>query len=49
MQLKRLNRLGITKTDPNSLTADEITKFVRLNIDPETVISYISNTITCIM
>ncbi|XP_021947431.1 C-1-tetrahydrofolate synthase, cytoplasmic [Folsomia candida] len=37
IQLKRLNRLGITKTDPNSLTADEITKFVRLNIDPETI------------
>jgi formyltetrahydrofolate synthetase len=35
--LKRLKRLGIDKTDPNDLTDDEISKFVRLDIDPETL------------
>ena len=30
-------RLGIDKTDPNELTAEEITKFARLDIDPDTI------------
>ncbi|XP_050807559.1 monofunctional C1-tetrahydrofolate synthase, mitochondrial [Gopherus flavomarginatus] len=30
-------RLGINKTDPGTLTADEINTFVRLNIDPSTI------------
>jgi methylenetetrahydrofolate dehydrogenase (NADP+)/methenyltetrahydrofolate cyclohydrolase/formyltetrahydrofolate synthetase len=29
--------LGITKTDPNDLTPEEITKFARLDIDPATI------------
>lgn len=35
--LKRLEKLGINKTDPNDLTEDEIHKFIRLNIDPESI------------
>ncbi|XP_074105525.1 pug C-1-tetrahydrofolate synthase, cytoplasmic [Cotesia typhae] len=38
IQLRRLEKLGINKTDPNSLTEDEITKFSRLDIDPERII-----------
>ncbi|QIX01309.1 hypothetical protein AMS68_006826 [Peltaster fructicola] len=37
VMFKRLEKLGITKTDPNELTPEEITKFVRLDIDPETI------------
>ncbi len=33
----RLKKLGIDKTDPNELTPEEITKFVRLDIDPDTI------------
>ncbi|MBL6961833.1 MAG: formate--tetrahydrofolate ligase, partial [Anaerolineales bacterium] len=35
--LKRLKKLGINKTDPNDLTEEEISRFVRLDIDPETM------------
>jgi len=35
--LKRLEKLGIDKTDPNDLTDEEISRFVRLDIDPETL------------
>ncbi|KAG0670342.1 tetrahydrofolate synthase [Maudiozyma exigua] len=35
--LRRLEKLGINKTDPNELTEEEISKFARLNIDPETI------------
>ena len=35
--LRRLNRLGIKKTDPEELTEDEIKRFVRLDIDPDTI------------
>jgi formyltetrahydrofolate synthetase len=35
--LKRLKKLGINKTDPNDLTEEEISQFVRLDIDPETL------------
>jgi methylenetetrahydrofolate dehydrogenase (NADP+)/methenyltetrahydrofolate cyclohydrolase/formyltetrahydrofolate synthetase len=35
--LKRLKKLGIDKTDPNDLTEDEVSRFVRLDIDPETL------------
>jgi len=34
---KRLEKLGISKTDPNELTPEEITKFARLDIDPSTI------------
>lgn len=38
IQLRRLKKLGINKTDPNSLTKEEITKFVRLDIDRNNVV-----------
>ncbi|KAI4171905.1 MAG: hypothetical protein LQ343_003982 [Gyalolechia ehrenbergii] len=34
---RRLKKLGITKTDPNELTDDEVHRFARLDIDPETI------------
>nr|XP_044616937.1 LOW QUALITY PROTEIN: monofunctional C1-tetrahydrofolate synthase, mitochondrial [Equus asinus] len=37
IQLARLKRLGIKKTDPNTLTEEEMRKFARLDIDPSTV------------
>ncbi|XP_036405633.1 monofunctional C1-tetrahydrofolate synthase, mitochondrial [Megalops cyprinoides] len=37
IQIARLQRLGIEKTDPGALTAEEITAFVRLDLDPEKV------------
>ncbi|KAM0722626.1 hypothetical protein Q7P37_002067 [Cladosporium fusiforme] len=35
--LKRLAKLGINKTEPNDLTEEEVSKFARLDIDPETI------------
>lgn len=35
--LNRLEKLGINKTNPDDLTAEEIKKFARLNINPETI------------
>jgi len=37
IQLRRLAKLGIDKTDPNSLTDEEIRRFARLDIDPQTI------------
>uniref|UniRef100_A0A6I8SQB9 C-1-tetrahydrofolate synthase, cytoplasmic n=1 Tax=Xenopus tropicalis TaxID=8364 RepID=A0A6I8SQB9_XENTR len=37
IQIRRLRRLGIEKTDPTALTEEEINKFVRLDIDPDTI------------
>ncbi|XP_078034471.1 pug C-1-tetrahydrofolate synthase, cytoplasmic [Augochlora pura] len=37
IQLRRLQKLGIAKTDPNSLTEDEIKKFGKLDIDPKNI------------
>lgn len=37
VMFRRLKKLGIDKTDPDSLTPEEITKFARLDIDPETI------------
>lgn len=37
IQLRRLKKLGINKTDPDSLTEDEIGRFSRLNIDRKTI------------
>jgi methylenetetrahydrofolate dehydrogenase (NADP+)/methenyltetrahydrofolate cyclohydrolase/formyltetrahydrofolate synthetase len=34
---RRLKKLGIDKTDPNELTEDEIHRFARLDIDPDTI------------
>jgi len=35
--IKRLQKLGINKTDPNDLTEDEIHRFARLDIDPDSI------------
>lgn len=35
--LRRLQKLGIDKTNPDDLTPEEIRRFVRLDIDPETI------------
>ncbi|CUS23902.1 LAQU0S12e02586g1_1 [Lachancea quebecensis] len=35
--LKRLEKLGISKTNPDDLTPEEIKRFARLDIDPETI------------
>lgn len=37
IQLKRLQKLGITKIDPNSLTEEEQRRFARLDIDPDNI------------
>ncbi|KAL5452195.1 hypothetical protein PMIN06_006018 [Paraphaeosphaeria minitans] len=34
---RRLKKLGITKTNPDELTEEEIRRFARLDIDPETI------------
>ena len=41
--LKRLHKLGIDKTDPNELTADEISRFSRLDINPDSITWYFSS------
>lgn len=38
IQLRRLQRLGISKTDPNEFTSEEKSRFARLDIDPKRVI-----------
>ena len=35
--LRRLEKLGISKTNPDTLTSEEISKFAKLNIDPDTI------------
>ena len=35
--LKRLEKLGITKTNPDDLSAEEIERFAKLDIDPESI------------
>lgn len=35
--LRRLRKLGIEKANPDDLSPEEITKFARLNINPETI------------
>uniref|UniRef100_A0A2K6QEM4 C-1-tetrahydrofolate synthase, cytoplasmic n=1 Tax=Rhinopithecus roxellana TaxID=61622 RepID=A0A2K6QEM4_RHIRO len=37
IHIRRLNRLGIEKTDSTTLTDEEINRFARLDIDPEIV------------
>ncbi|KAL5604237.1 hypothetical protein BROUX41_002217 [Berkeleyomyces rouxiae] len=37
VMLRRLKKLGINKTDPNALTEEEVRRFARLDIDPETI------------
>ena len=35
--MNRLKKLGILKEEPNDLTPEEVTSFVRLDINPETI------------
>lgn len=37
VMFKRLQKLGITKTNPDDLTQEEYGRFARLDIDPETI------------
>ncbi|XP_039980878.1 monofunctional C1-tetrahydrofolate synthase, mitochondrial isoform X2 [Xiphias gladius] len=37
IQISRLHRLGINKTDPASLTPQEVSTFVRLDLDPSKI------------
>ncbi|TCD60541.1 tetrahydrofolate synthase [Steccherinum ochraceum] len=37
LMLKRLQKLGIDKTNPNDLTPEEITRFARLDVDQSTI------------
>ncbi|ODM14689.1 C-1-tetrahydrofolate synthase, cytoplasmic [Aspergillus cristatus] len=37
VMFKRLQKLGITKTNPDDLTEEEVNRFARLDIDPETI------------
>lgn len=37
IMFRRLKKLGIDKTNPDDLTPEEITKFARLDIDPESI------------
>ncbi|MFW6096848.1 MAG: formate--tetrahydrofolate ligase [Chloroflexota bacterium] len=37
IMMRRIKKLGIDKTDPSELTEEEITRFVRLDIDPESI------------
>ncbi len=37
IQLRRLHKLGIDKTDPDALTEEERSRFARLDIDPDTI------------
>src|ERR1700722_13901195 len=37
VMLRRLHKLGISKTDPNELTPEERSRFARLDIDPDTI------------
>lgn len=38
IQLRRLQKLGINKTDPDSLTKEEIKQFARLNINKNNIV-----------
>lgn len=37
INLLKFQCLGINKTDPSALTQDEISRFARLDIDPDTI------------
>ncbi|KAE8735753.1 C-1-tetrahydrofolate synthase [Hibiscus syriacus] len=37
IMFRRLKKLGITKTQPEDLTPEEVTKFARLDIDPNSI------------
>ncbi|KAL5066680.1 hypothetical protein RYX36_017567 [Vicia faba] len=37
VMFRRLNKLAISKTNPDDLTPEEVTKFARLDIDPDSI------------
>jgi len=37
IMIRRLRKLGIEKTQPNDLTDEEVSRFVRLDINPATI------------
>lgn len=37
VMLRRLNKLGISKTNPDELTPEEVRRFARLDIDPDSI------------
>ncbi|HXQ25335.1 MAG TPA: formate--tetrahydrofolate ligase [Candidatus Acidoferrales bacterium] len=37
VMLRRMRKLGISKTDPNTLTPEERSRFARLDIDPDSI------------
>jgi formate--tetrahydrofolate ligase len=37
VMISRLEKLGIKKEDPSSLTPEEVSKFVRLDINPQSI------------
>ncbi|XP_058774667.1 formate--tetrahydrofolate ligase [Vicia villosa] len=37
VMFRRLKKLGISKTNPDELTPEEVTKFARLDIDPDSI------------
>lgn len=37
VMFRRLKKLGINKTNPDDLTPEEVTRFARLDIDPDTI------------
>jgi methylenetetrahydrofolate dehydrogenase (NADP+) / methenyltetrahydrofolate cyclohydrolase / formyltetrahydrofolate synthetase len=37
LMFKRLRKLGINKTNPDDLSPEEIARFARLNVDPDTI------------
>ncbi|KAG7246434.1 hypothetical protein CRUP_010346, partial [Coryphaenoides rupestris] len=37
IQISRLKKLGIEKTDPTTLTDEEVTRFARLDMNPDSV------------
>jgi methylenetetrahydrofolate dehydrogenase (NADP+)/methenyltetrahydrofolate cyclohydrolase/formyltetrahydrofolate synthetase len=37
LMIKRLQKLGINKTDPKDLNPEEVTRFARLDVDPDTI------------
>lgn len=37
VMLRRLQKLGIHKTDPSDMTEEEVSRFVRLDIDPDSI------------
>ena len=37
IMFRRLKKLGITKTNPDELTEEEVHRFIRLDIDPDTI------------